>query len=106
MFSIGTKLDMYGKVSVELRLGKPEKNMFYYVYMLKRLKDSKRYYIGMTTKLHTRVKKHNSGDCTYTATYKPWQVETTVAFRSKDKAVAFEKYLKSHAGRAFAKKHF
>jgi hypothetical protein len=29
-----------------------------------------------------------------------------MAFRDKTKAVAFEKYLKSQSGRAFAKKHF
>ena len=34
------------------------------------------------------------------------QIETAIAFRSKEKASAFEKYLKSHSGRAFAKKHF
>jgi hypothetical protein len=28
------------------------------------------------------------------------------AFTEKEKALAFEKYLKSHSGRAFAKKHF
>jgi len=35
-----------------------------------------------------------------------WQIQTAVAFRDKAKSVAFEKYLKSQSGRAFAKKHF
>jgi len=38
--------------------------------------------------------------------YRPWILETAIAFRSKDKAYAFEAYLKSHSGRAFATKHF
>ncbi|MGB2938555.1 MAG: GIY-YIG nuclease family protein, partial [Phycisphaerae bacterium] len=42
----------------------------------------------------------------HTSKFRPWQIETAVAFRSKGKAVAFEQYLKSHSGRAFAKKHF
>jgi hypothetical protein len=29
-----------------------------------------------------------------------------VAFVDQQKAVAFERYLKSHSGRAFAQKHF
>jgi len=33
-------------------------------------------------------------------------VETSIMFRSKEKAIAFERYLKSHSGRAFATKHF
>jgi hypothetical protein len=32
--------------------------------------------------------------------------ETAVAFSDKERAVAFEQYLKTHSGRAFAKKHF
>lgn len=46
---------------VELRLGKPEKYMFYYVYTLRSLADSKRYYVGMTSALETRLQKHNAG---------------------------------------------
>jgi predicted GIY-YIG superfamily endonuclease len=91
---------------VELRLGKPEGYMFYYVYTLRSLVDNKRYYVGMTAAIETRLQKHNAGQCPYTAKFRPWQIEIAVAFRSKDKAVEFEKYLKSHSGRAFAKKHF
>jgi len=34
-----------------------------------------------------------------------WQIEAAIAFRSREKGAAFEKYLKSHSGRAFASKH-
>jgi len=79
---------------------------FYYVYILHSIADAVRYYVGMTSDLETRLKMHNTGKCTHTAKYRPWQIETAIAFRYKDKAVAFEKYLKSHSGRAFAKRHF
>jgi len=36
----------------------------------------------------------------------PWRIENAFAFRSEEKAAALESYLKTHSGRAFAKKHF
>ncbi len=81
-------------------------NGFYYVYMLKSLSTPERYYVGMTENLEKRLKYHNAGKCPHTSKFRPWQIETAIAFCSKDKAVTFEKYLKSHSGRAFAKKHF
>lgn len=89
-----------------LRLGKPVNSKFYYVYILRSVAESERHYVGMTTGLQTRLKKHNAGQCVHTAKFCPRQIEIAVAFRSKQKAVAFEKYLKSHSGRAFARKHF
>jgi predicted GIY-YIG superfamily endonuclease len=80
--------------------------VFWYVYMLRSQADPSRYYVGLTEDLHRRVKKHNAGDVRYTSGFVPWYVETAVAFRSKTKASAFERYLKKHSGRAFAKKHF
>jgi len=79
---------------------------FYYVYILHSIADAGRHYVGMTSDLETRLNIHNTGKCMHTAKYRPWQIETAIAFGSKDKAIAFEKYLKSHSGRAFAKKHF
>jgi putative endonuclease len=78
---------------------------FHYVYIINSLADSDRYYVGITEDLEARLKQHNAGKCVHTKIYKLWQIETTLAFRSKAKAVAFEKYLKSHSGRAFAKMH-
>jgi len=42
----------------------------------------------------------------HTSKYRPWRVRTYVAFTKEKLAIAFEKYLKSGSGRAFAKKHF
>jgi len=79
---------------------------FHYVYMIRSQANPERYYVGMSDDLEGRLKSHNSGLCKYTAKFIPWYIETAVAFRSKEKAVAFEKYLKSHSGRAFTEKHF
>jgi hypothetical protein len=38
--------------------------------------------------------------------YGPWKLVVQIGFEDKVKAFAFEKYLKSGSGRAFAKKHF
>ncbi|MHC4783600.1 MAG: GIY-YIG nuclease family protein [Planctomycetota bacterium] len=78
----------------------------YYVYILRSLTDPERHYTGMTENLDERLKKHNAAQCKHTSKDIPWQIETAISFRNKDKAAAFEKYLKSHSGRAFAKRHF
>ena len=41
----------------------------------------------------------------HTTKYKPWQIKTAIAFTDEQRAIDFERYLKSASGRAFAKKH-
>jgi putative endonuclease len=48
---------------------------------------------------------HNAGEVPHTSKYGPWRIRTYVAFSDERQAIAFEKYLKSGSGRAFAKKH-
>lgn len=79
---------------------------FWYVYLLQSLSNAERHYIGLTNNLRERLDRHNSGQVPHTSKFVPWRVKIAIAFRSKGKAVAFEKYLKSHSGRAFAAKHF
>jgi len=83
-----------------------QKDKFHYVYILRSLSDPERHYTGLTCNLDERLQKHNAGQVSHTSKFRPWQIETAVAFRSPDKAAAFERYLKSHSGRAFALKHF
>jgi putative endonuclease len=54
--------------------------------------------------LRARLAKHNAGEVSHTSKYKPWQLKTYIAFSDQKRALAFEKYLKSSSGRAFAKK--
>ena len=82
------------------------KQIFHYVYILISKSDEARHYTGLTKDLETRLKAHNAGQVSHTDQFPPWQIEIAVAFRSSKKVVAFEKYLKSHSGRAFAAKHF
>ncbi len=79
---------------------------FHYVYILQSIADGNRHYVGIAENLEERLKKHNTGQCKHTSKFTPWVIETAIAFRSKEKAIAFEKYLKNHSGRAFARKHF
>ncbi len=78
----------------------------YYAYILRSLVRSTERYIGSTEDLKSRLIKHNKGDVPHTAKYRPWKIEAYFAFETKEKAVAFEQYLKSGSGHAFAKRHF
>ena len=79
---------------------------FHYVYILISEVDKTRHYTGLTENLESRLKTHNTGQCQHTSKFKPWQIETAIAFRSYEKAALFEKYLKTNSGRAFTSKHF
>ena len=76
----------------------------FYVYILQSLKDGERFYVGVTGDLRSRLRMHNAGKVTHTAKYIPWKVKTYIAFSDEERAFAFEKYLKSASGCAFAKK--
>lgn len=77
---------------------------FYYVYILQSEIDPNRFYTGYTEELQNRLKDHNQGKCKHTSKYIPWKIITAIAFTNKQKALAFEKYLKTSSGRAFSKK--
>jgi putative endonuclease len=91
--------------AARLRLGMPAPT-HHYVYILQSLNDTSRHYTGCTTNLQARLKKHNEGGVPHTAKHKPWLLETAISFASKEKARAFEAYLKSGSGREFARRHF
>jgi len=78
--------------------------MGFRTYILESLAPSAGFYVGLTDDLSARLAKHNAGEVPHTAKYRPWRVKTAVAFRDRSKAAAFEKYLKSPSGRAFARK--
>ncbi len=78
----------------------------HHVYILVSEAYPGKHYTGLTVDLEKRLDAHNAGQLPCTAKHKPWRIETATAFRSRKKAAAFEKSLKSHSGRAFAKKHF
>lgn len=81
-------------------------NEYSYVYILQSTSSPKRHYTGITNDLERRLKAHNQGGCPHTAKHRPWRLRIATAFSDHDRAVAFEKYLKSHSGRVFASRHF
>jgi putative endonuclease len=74
-----------------------------YVYILQSINFPERFYVGITHDLRARLRKHNAGEVSHTSNA-PWTKKTYVAFSDERQAIAFEKYLKSASGRAFAKK--
>ena len=75
-----------------------------YVYILTSVNDPERHYTGITANVEERLAKHNSGAVKHTCKFRPWRLNSYVAFSDEKRAVAFERYLKSGSGRAFAKK--
>ncbi len=80
------------------------KTGFFYVYILTTEKEPNHFYTGFTEDLPARLAHHNSGGDPHTAKYRPWRIKTAIAFTEREQSLAFERYLKSASGRAFAKK--
>lgn len=76
----------------------------WYVYIIRSIAHPAQEYIGATANLRRRLADHNSGKSTHTAKFTPWKLAWYSAFSDKYKALEFEKYLKSHSGRAFSRK--
>ena len=81
-----------------------EKAKFHYVYIIQSKSVTDRFYTGFTENIENRLKDHNSGKDPHTIKYKPWRIKTAIAFTERQKALDFERYLKTQSGRAFAKK--
>jgi putative endonuclease len=92
------------------RRSSPERSganrVMYFVYFLRSTSNPEQTYIGFTSDLQKRITAHNNGQSPHTSKYKSWELITYIAFNDRTKALSFEKYLKSHSGRAFAAKHF
>jgi putative endonuclease len=81
-------------------------NGYCYVYVLRSEAVPAAHYTGLTADLPSRLRKHNAGEVPHTAKHRPWRLELAVAFRDREKAAAFERYLKTGSGREFARRHF
>ena len=76
----------------------------YFTYILESEIGS-HWYFGSTNNLQRRLFEHNSGKSGHTTKYKPWKLRGCFIFPSRKLAEEFEKYLKSHSGRAWMSKH-
>ena len=77
-----------------------------FVYILQSEIVAARYYVGLTDDVERRFVEHNSGKSIHTNKYRPWKIVVSIGFADPARATAFERYLKSRSGRAFAKKYF
>jgi putative endonuclease len=76
----------------------------FYVYLLESLAHAGQRYVGTTGDLPARLRDHNSGKSGHTSKFAPWRIVTYLAFSDRSRAQAFETYLKSGSGHAFARK--
>ena len=74
----------------------------HYVYIL--LLENGQHYVGCTQNLEQRLVKHKYRAVPTTSRIRPEELLFYSAFKSKEKAYAFEKYLKSSSGFAFRNK--
>jgi len=76
--------------------------IMYYTYIL-RVKNG-RFYIGYSANLKQRINEHNQGKVKATENLRPLKLVFYAAFNFKQKALQFEKYLKTNSGYAFRNK--
>ena len=67
---------------------------FYYVYLLVDVATESHRYTGVTEDLTARLAKHNAGEVPHTSKFKPWKIETAIAFSSKEKLCRAEAFVK------------
>jgi putative endonuclease len=77
-------------------------NEFYYIYVLKSIKDGKNY-TGYTKNLELRFEQHIKGQVSSTKDRLPLKLIYFEACLNQQDATHREKYLKSHYGKMFLK---
>jgi putative endonuclease len=77
------------------------------VYVLESIPSPGHHYVGITGNLVKRFESHDSRELPqHTRRFAPWRLKVVLSFTDDDRAAAFERYLKTGSGRAFAKRHF
>jgi predicted GIY-YIG superfamily endonuclease len=76
------------------------------VYLLQSINHPDQTYVGVTEDLPTRLKQHNSGRSSHSSKFAPWRCVVSLVFEDDRRANAFERYLKTGSGRAFAERYF
>jgi len=78
--------------------------IMHYAYILRSIRFPNQTYIGSTSNLQNRIVSHNNGANKHTTKFKPWKTVWVCGFLTKQKAMAFEQYLKTASGIAFRRK--
>jgi predicted GIY-YIG superfamily endonuclease len=76
----------------------------FFVYLIESIATLGQHYVGLTDDVERRIDEHNTGKSIHTNKFKPWMLQTYIAFSNRAKAESFERYLTSGSGHAFAKK--
>ncbi len=76
--------------------------MFYTYILFSEKIDS--YYVGSTSNIDDRLKRHNSGRSTYTKRGIPWVIVYLQAYETKSEAYQAEMYIKSQKSRLHIEK--
>ena len=76
----------------------------HFVYILQSIDRPDQYYTGLCKDVLARLDAQNSGQSPHTAKFKPWRLLSYHYFERPESAAAFERFLKSGSGRAFALK--
>jgi predicted GIY-YIG superfamily endonuclease len=66
-----------------------------YVYLIRSLSAPAQRYVGVTSNLVEGLRAHNAGDSPHTSKYPPWELVTCIGFSDGQRALGFERYLKS-----------
>jgi len=75
----------------------------HFVYILRSLKDGS-CYTGVAENLNKRLSEHNNKNAQYSSSKAPFKIVWYGTFDNKNKALDFEKYLKTGSGIAFRNK--
>jgi predicted GIY-YIG superfamily endonuclease len=81
-----------------------EGSSMHYVYLIESIAFPDERYVGVAADLKRRLIDHDAGKSAHTSKFRPWRLVTYIAFSSRPKAAAFERYIKSGSGHAFARK--
>ncbi|MCD6410750.1 GIY-YIG nuclease family protein [bacterium] len=74
----------------------------YYVYIFQSQKD-KKLYIGFTSNLKKRIRKHRAGEVTSTKTRRPLRLIFYKSFLAEQDALRRERYFKTQKGKVSLK---
>lgn len=74
----------------------------YYTYILKS-KIKERYYIGHTSDLERRLRKHNEGHSRSTKAYIPWELVYWKEYNTKSEAMKRENCIKKMKSKKYTK---
>jgi putative endonuclease len=56
------------------------------------------YYMALTSDVVARLEDHNAGRCPHKVKLRPWRLHVVIEFNEEERAVTFERYVKSGRG--------